>query len=114
VARPPHYARICWTKPESWFEKTDPVYFATEFFDLNEAEQSTYEVWNEIDEARAAAAHMLSNEPPKRQNCYIIRFCEADVTRAGARVVPDSLGRTGIIATIDTAISSGRRNSYGN
>lgn len=98
MARPPYYIRVFDSSPSNWFADKPDYPKLLKIFNLKDTEHSTYEVWDEIEEVCAVAAHLIASD--KFEDRHIARFCESDLLRAGMNVNPHALGRTGIV-TVD-------------
>jgi hypothetical protein len=99
-----YYIRIGKTKAEQWLNGVGTAAgLAQSIFLLKKSrhpdacEESTYEVEGELEEARATAAHILTDTHPKIDPRYLVRIRAADLGKAGIRVDDSVIGTTGIV-----------------
>ena len=99
-----YYIRIGKSKAEEWVNGVGtPAVLAQNVFRLKKSphrdacEESTYQVEGEIEEAQAAAAHLLTDTHPKIEARHLVRIRPADLVEAGIRVDDSFIGTTGIV-----------------
>lgn len=98
MAKPPFYVRVFDSSPDGWFVATpDCQKIAKQVFNLKDPSgQSTYRIWDEVEEAAAAAGYMLASD--KFDNCHLARFSQTDLFQSGVVASDRVLGYTGIAA----------------
>jgi hypothetical protein len=99
-----YYIRIGKSKAEEWVNGVGtPAVLAQNIFRLKKSrhrdacEESTYEVEGEKEEARAAAAHLLTDTHPKIEARHLVRIRVADLVEAGIRVEDSGIGTSEIV-----------------
>jgi hypothetical protein len=99
-----YYIRVGKTKAEDWINGVGTAQvLAQNIFRLKKlprkeiCEESTYEVEGELEETRAAAAHLLTDLEPKIAPCYVVRIRKVDLLEAGVQEQDTVIGTTGIV-----------------
>lgn len=95
------YVRVIYTKIHLWFTSNPSIEsIADHFFNLKKAQNnpSLYRAFTEIDEVRAASAHLLAGEQSDLDSQYVLRVDLSDLYDSGLCIDEDRLGKTGIVA----------------
>jgi hypothetical protein len=99
-----YYIRIGKSKADEWVNGLGtPAALAQNIFRLKKSRpgdacaESTYEVEGELDEAQAAAAHLLTDTHPRIEARHLVRIRAADLAAAGIGVEDSVIGTTGIV-----------------
>ena len=91
----------CWTNGEGTGQALAQLIFQLKKLhrkDMEDiCEESTYYVDGEVEEVKAAAAHLLTDNKPKVEAGYLVRIRATDIEEVGLQQRDTAIGKTGIV-----------------